>query len=643
MESSDGVPLLVPEPESAPTAKFQSKEGLDYSTTNIQVKNVDEPDFIKNDGKHLYILVGNELVIVEAYPAESAEIVFESDFDIPNYHNYENMFLNEDRLAIIYQDLNYKSVPYDLEQKRSRAMQSPVTNVMVLNISDRSEPQIINEYSIDGRYHDSRMIKENVYVITKDQLEYNFPIIPHVQDLTKESSIKPDVYYFEGLERPSVFTTISAIGLKSSEVSAETYLLGSSDTIYVSDSNIYLTILKHHPSPKGILENMVKTGLLGSIIEPLPKESQERIKRILEDNSTSTENKWYDISLIIEAEFEKLSQSKRDDALISYEKKFQEFAYDMKFNALRTLIHKIAILDTEKVDFDYVASAEVLGHVLNQFSMDEFDGKFRVATSVPSFGGRSSSEYNNVYILDESLNLVGSLEEIAPQEKIYSARFLKDKLFLVTFRQIDPFFVIDLSENTPKILGDLKIPGFSNYLHPYGEDHMIGIGIDVGEDGIIRSQNGGVKIAMFDISEFDKPKVKDQIIIGKSGTWSPGLDDHKAILIDERKNILSIPILHESYTEPLIGTPEETDSDRLSEPPSSRIYPYYDHWNGFYVYGLDKENGFEEIGKIRHETSDDSQKARTLYIEDMLYTVSDYLLNIHHLDGLEKIKALILN
>jgi len=645
---SGSVPQPEPEPARMDKSDFTSGEGAsEYSTTNIQVKNVDEPDFIKNDGKYLYILVGNELMIVDAYPAQDAKIIFESDFDIPNYHNYQDMFLNKDRLAIIYQDTVHKAVYFDeSDQRRARAVQGSVTNVIVLDITDKSSPQIIDQYSIDGWYHDSRMIQDNVYVVTKDHLEYNFPLIPQIRDSERLSSLMPEVYYFDGIERPSQFTTITAIGLDSSEISAETYLLGNSDTIFVSEENIYLTFQQHRPSPRVIFEKLVETGLLSHIVKPLPADAQKGVEKIAEDDSIPVEQKWQEISQIIEGGYENLPDTKIAEAVIAFEDEFREFAQELQFDALRTIIHKIAIVDSDKISFEYVASAEVLGHVLNQFSMDEYDGKFRIATSVQSFGWRTSSMYNNVYVLDEALNLVGSLEEIAPEERIYSARFMADKLYLVTFRQIDPFFVIDLSGDVPKILGELKIPGFSNYLQPYGKDHVIGIGRDVGEDGRIGGQNGGVKIAMFDISDFDNPRLKDQVIIGKSGTWSAGLDDHKAVLIDGTKKILSIPIRHDGYHIEPLGIPQDDIiiRDEFAEPLVEEIYPQYDYWNGFYVFSIDEEKGFEELGKIRHDTRDYSHKARSLYIEDALYTVTDHLLNINDLNDLsKKIKSIVLN
>jgi len=114
--------------------------------------------------------------------------------------------------------------------------------------------------------------------------------------------------------------------------------------------------------------------------------------------------------------------------------------------------------------------------LLNQYSMDEFGKRFRVATTSEYYGSQGITTANNVYVLDDSLIIIGGLEKVAPEESIYSARFMGEKLYLVTYQRIDPFFVIDLSGDTPKVLGALKIPGYSSYLHPYDDTHVIGIG-----------------------------------------------------------------------------------------------------------------------------------------------------------------------
>ncbi|MFQ5884634.1 MAG: beta-propeller domain-containing protein, partial [Thermoplasmata archaeon] len=163
-----------------------------------------------------------------------------------------------------------------------------------------------------------------------------------------------------------------------------------------------------------------------------------------------------------------------------------------------TTILKISI---DSGSIEYMSRGNVSGKVLNQFSMDEYNGYFRIATTIGhvSRTGQSTAT-NNVYVLNKWLEMVGKLENLAPGEKIYSARFMGERCYLVTFKKVDPFFVIDLSNpEAPKVLGELKIPGYSDYLHPYDENHIIGLGKDTHDMGDF-AWFQGVKLSLFDVT-----------------------------------------------------------------------------------------------------------------------------------------------
>ncbi|MBS3150107.1 beta-propeller domain-containing protein, partial [Candidatus Woesearchaeota archaeon] len=202
-------------------------------------------------------------------------------------------------------------------------------------------------------------------------------------------------------------------------------------------------------------------------------------------------------------------------------------------NIERTIIHKFNLDDG---NIKYLGKMNAPGTVLNQFSMDEFDGNFRIATTINKWDnfGKNKSK-NNIYIFNEDLKLIGSLEDLAPGETIYSARFMGKRGYLVTFKKVDPFFVIDL--------GKLKIPGFSDYLHPYDENHIIGIGKEA-----VEAKQGdfawyqGMKLAIFDVSDVNNPVELHKITIGDRGTDSEALHEHKAFLFDREKQLLVIPI-----------------------------------------------------------------------------------------------------
>lgn len=592
------------------TSSPSDAETFDYSTTNVQVAAVDEPDFVKNDGKYIYILTDNTLTIIDALPAERAGVVFR--LELSGGFDYDNMFLNGDRLAIIYSDAVYRSVPLSDDMRRFRSVEIPTTEVMVMDMADKGAARVSGEYSIDGRYHDARMIGDHVYLVTESRMDYNSPIPPEIRTGSEESvmPLRPEICY-GGADTPSTFITVAAVNVQGEgSAHAQVYLLGDGDAVYVSEENIYLTLARYGPSAQAILEGLEETGLLEDVARRLPEEKRDKLQEIV-DRQLPASEKMAAIAEIGREEGGKLQDLSPEEEADIIEKvwRLEEMLWR---DSLRTVIHKVAIDETGAgVSFRHTASSGVAGRVLNQFSMDEYDGKFRIATTVRDYG-----VHNNVYVLDESLDLVGSLEEVAHGEEIYSARFMGDKLYLVTFRQIDPFFVIDLSGDVPQILGELKIPGFSNYLHPYGKDGVVGIGRDVGEDGRIPEGGGGIKIAMFDVSDFDNPRLRDEVVIGDRNTDSPGLKDHKAVLIDEGKGILSLPVYHRFLT---------ADS-RLPSVGDAKA----DWWNGFYVYEIGEDGTFEESGTVRH--MDRSQMARSLYIEDALYTVTEAMVAISYLD-----------
>ncbi|HEX7627455.1 MAG TPA: beta-propeller domain-containing protein, partial [Candidatus Methanoperedens sp.] len=248
---------------------------------------------------------------------------------------------------------------------------------------------------------------------------------------------------------------------------------------------------------------------------------------------------------------------------------------------------------------------------------------------------KGSVQYNNVYVMDKNLKVAGKLEEIAPDEKIYSTRFLGNRLYMVTFKRMDPLFVIDLSDATsPKILGKLTIPGFSDHLHPYDETHIIGVGKETGDNEWGGVSVKGVKISLFDVSDVNNPKQLDSYDIGQPGTDSEALQDHKAFFFDKNKNLLVIPIRE-------VQGKEQYDSR----------YGYYTQkiWQGAYVFGVTPESGFKLKGKISH--FDDFEETynywgspwtvrRSLFMDDVLYTLSARKIVMNDLKNISEINSI---
>lgn len=311
----------------------------------------------------------------------------------------------------------------------------------------------------------------------------------------------------------------------------------------------------------------------------------------------------------------------------------------------KTMIYRIHI---ESGYINYQANGEVPGRLLNRFSMDEYDDNFRVATTTGYVSRGGGSAKNQVYVMDMNLDVKGKLEDIAPGERIYSARFMGNRLYLVTFKKVDPFFVIDLSTpEEPRILGELKIPGYSDYLHPYDENHIIGLGKDT-----IEASSGdfawyqGVKLALFDVTDVSNPKEISKYVIGERGTNSPALRDPHAFLFSLKKNLLVIPV---QVVEKKESGGNNANSNQIIAPWSSSRS---NSWDGAYVFDLSVDSGFVLKGKISHSDSNSNQSyywygnndsiKRSFYIEDVLYTFSNNKLKMNRLGDLSDISELSL-
>ncbi len=616
--------------ESAQTSERESKlhvDSVDHSSTNIQVENVDEPDYLKNDGKYVYVVSKNTLSIIDAYPAEDANLILKVALDVG--HQYiQNMFLNGDRLVIFYNGQSDREIipKYDFIPIQSH---DPITHALIIDVSDRKHPSIIKDYSIGGHFMDARMIGDHAYFVTNSYIDHQYPRFPVIME-DSVPIMMPEAFYFDSIGEFSNFNTLTAIDIFGDTVSSETFLMGYTGTFYVSENNFYLTYQQYLPF--GFHEDYARDRFFDVIVPLLPANVQDEIKLIQDNSSLSSVQQWSMISEVMQNSYNEMSKEQRSkifeeikEAIIEHETKIQE-------DTRKTIIHKIAI---DEGNIKYVANGSVPGRLLNQFSMDEDGDRFRVATTTEIYAQYEGIIRSNaVYILDEELNIVGGLDQIAPDESIFSARFIDDRLYMVTFQQIDPFFVIDLSTDTPKILGELKIPGFSSYLHPYDKEHIIGIGRDTKEIGDNRVQQLGIKIALFNVADVSNPIVADDIIIGDRSTHSEALYNHKSFFFDKIRGVLSIPIA---------GNVNELDE--LSDSKAMMaISPDYNRWSGFYVFELDDMTGFDLKGAITHSESDSRYygmgNARTFYIEDVLYTASESYLKMNSFDNLEEVNTI---
>lgn len=304
-----------------------------------------------------------------------------------------------------------------------------------------------------------------------------------------------------------------------------------------------------------------------------------------------------------------------------------------------TTLYKFSL---NKGKVQYFSKAEIPGTTLNQFSMDENNGYLRIATTV-----NGSTSKNNLYVLDNNLSIVGKIENIAPSERIYSTRFMGDRAYMVTFKNTDPLYVIDLkTPESPKILGELKLPGFSTYLHPYDENHIIGFGKDTEEVSQTTSSSNtvtkrviqkGLKLAIFDVTNVNEPKVMFSTTIGDNGTDSAALYNHKAFLFSKDRQLLAFPLSVNEFDNKVPRNPND---------------PYGTlKFEGAYVYKVDLETGFTLKNKISNQSYSnkdfkrftidfDYSIQRLLYINNSLYSVSNNRISSYNMADYSQVGSL---
>ncbi|MDP2906513.1 MAG: beta-propeller domain-containing protein [Nanoarchaeota archaeon] len=642
-----GAEMLTAEAAPSMAKADTGAAAEEYSTTNIQVEGVDEADIIKNDGKYIYTVSGDKVVIVDAYPAENAKILSEIKFEgTPN-----EIFINKDRLIVFGQKQNKVTEIEETQPQEGVAAEKmmiapwpypryeQLVFANVYDVSDKEKPELVDEISLRGDYFSSRMIGDYVYLISNEYVYYyeNTPIpLPAVtrNDIKKEVPAT-EIFRCPYPDYSYRYTNILAINTqdKNDELTHKTVLTGSTQNLYMSLNNLYLTSVKRRPwfdYRRIMIEEAVLPLMSGS--------AAEKIKKIL-SSDLDDYKKWNDLEETVNDYSESMTSEEKSSFNEKMEEKAQSVELEWQKEMEKTIVHRISI---DKNVIAYEAEGEVPGNVLNQFSMDEYDNHFRIATTAGYASTREGepTSSNNVYVLNMDMDTVGKVEDLAPGEKIYSARFMGKRLYLVTFRNIDPLFVIDLAEPTnPKVLGKLKIPGYSDYLHPYDEDHVIGLGkwtMDAKEQDFAYYQ--GLKISLFDASDVENPKEIAKYEIGDRGTDSYALHDHKAFLFDKERNLLVIPVL-------LAEINEEQYPQGIED------WQYGDYkFQGAYVFNVDLEKGIELKGRITHIEDDETflksgyyyyndaySVKRSLYMDDVLYTVSGKLIKMNSLDDLNEV------
>lgn len=484
----------------------------DHSSTNTQVSGIDEGDIIKNDGKYLYIAKQNTVSIVTAYPAEEMKKV--SSINLDQNESVQEIYLKGNLLTIIGSSYETKTITIDPVSEPAKSgvvsdqpskitdaavapetkemmpaiwqSQKQFTIVKVYDVTNRAAPVLKRSLGFDGYLVASREKDGRFYVIT-NRMIFNFPeeyatmndILPAYEDSVVSKS--PIIIKAENVEYcpenvTANYLLVSCFDIDTQDpVTVET-ILGAGNTVYMSNDALY--IIQPYYRAYMLNEGIPASDTASGTTDPSGK---------VEPATTST------------------AIAKAD-------------VYDVDEG---TVIMKFTLSGT---GVKFSVAGQVPGQVLNQYSMDEFEGTFRIATTKQSMQPMS----NNVYALDSLLKVTGKIENLAPGERIYAVRFVGKTGYIVTFRNMDPLFVIDLSNPSAlKLLGELKIPGFSNYLHPVSSTLLMGVGQDTitlyrkdenGKEIEAGSVQSGLKVSLFDVSDPANPKEVDSLVFGGAGS-----------------------------------------------------------------------------------------------------------------------------
>ncbi|MGE0793196.1 MAG: beta-propeller domain-containing protein [Candidatus Woesearchaeota archaeon] len=589
---------------SSEVSSSSSNQNLDYSQTNNQVQNVDEGDIIKTDGEYIYTITGKTLFVIKAYPGEDSEVISK----IKITHQPSGLFIYQNKLLIFGNVDDYSKVDESIR---------PRTQLMFAEIFDITNKQNIkstSEFLFEGSYSQSRMIDNKIYLISNLYNGFSNPYPIYYENGNMRKIPYSNIYRLNIPYNYPEFAGIQSIDIINEKIINEKIIaLESGMNIYMSENNLFLASTEYFNQWE------LQQKITKEILKPYLNLDDEELINEIQLTSNKILSNYEKESKIMQVYYEamqRLSYENQDELQAKIQEKTDEEIAKIEYRTY-SLISKVELNDG---NLEVKNTAKIPGRLNNQFSMDEFKNNLRIATTIDStwYNGKSTESENHIYTLSEDMNILDSIKGIAKTESIYSTRFVGDRLYMVTFRQIDPFFVFDLSnpENI-KELGQLKIPGFSRYLHPYDENMLIGIGRDATEEG----RQEGLKISLFDVSDPKNPKEVAKYVSDEKYSSSTAEYEHKAFLFSKEKELLVIPIY--SYN-----------------------YKSSGNFNGALVFKI-TEDEIKARGLIDHSSTQDnyyygSMVERSLFIENELYTKSQNLLRINSLDDLSSINKITL-
>lgn len=568
---------------------------VDHSETNVQVDGVDEGDLIENDGKHLFVINGNDLLIMQAYPVnqmkELSRIRFEGNAIVE--------YLDGNRLTVISQEYSYGGgfgggIAFDAIRF---APTSTTTIVSTFDVSNPSKPVLDKQTSLDGYYVDSRAFNGQVHVITSNDLALPAP------QTDGTTTIDVPIYYYGGpIFVDDAVVPSDSLNIKPTEDDSVPIVenvdpitqqievpVYESREAYIArvQANLDSIVDSILPRYESLSANGLATNGTISEVSAIARVNDSASDALLSVVSIDTRGSQSGLvsSSSVLADWTNGIYANQDHLYV--------FSPIYDSGTTQTRILEFAWANGER-EIELLATGIVDGTLNNQFSADEFDGRLRIATTTSNYDSETGvfSQANNLTILeniDGVLTPVGFVDGFASGERIYSVRFDGDRAFVVTFRQVDPLFVFDLSDPTaPAIRGELQVPGYSSYLQVIDENHLLAVGRS--------TTDFATKVALYDISNPDAPVEIDEDIL-PSWTWSIAEWDSKAIGWFASKETLAIPVSNYDW---------QTG-----------------YHNDLFVFHVDVNQSGESAIQLNGTVSDDGYIVRSAYIENVLYTVSN--------------------
>ena len=572
------------EPSASPDATNSgSKESAgDYTVTNVQEAGADELDSVKNDGTYMYSVRGNDVHITQVWPPEEMKdvSVIRGIGESKNSDMYvRGLMLSGDKLLVLGTAWTWN----DDDEKWWYSEEASVVNVY--DVSDHAAPKLIKTHKVDGYIEDARLIKNRLHVVSSAEMGVSWyelydlavadiPGVPRFvspwedDDFSYDdwTSEQWDEYYdkqeawFDAREEnikkylPNIRAWVEQKYASMDDLKWPKYTDGTVKRDAVSCSDVYIPATSSR-----------KDGLL-------------LISEISGDNFENFSAKAVsDYGWLIYASTENLYVVSNSSYWWS------DCMFDEKGCKPYSHIHHFNLGDANG-QVKYVNSGEIEGMVGDQFWMSEYDGHLRVVSSPIYWGNSPDGHTLSVYDVNTPslMKLTGSVSGFGKDERVYSSRMFGKKGFVVSFRNTDPLFSFDLSDpNAPKLAGKLEIPGYSSYIHPVGENHLLTIGEDGDENGRLT----GIQLQLFDVTDLAHPVQKYKTVIAQdiseddysSYGWSEAMYDHHAMNYHEKSGLLAVPINISSWT----------------------AYNYH-HFSGMLIYKITPDTDFELIGGVDH-------------------------------------------